>query len=132
VGGFLLRLALALVLVLATYNPEGHSFVHWVLHGGDGLTPPKALTGVALTIAWVVAFSASWRGLGVIGTGLMGALVGTLIWTFLDWADPEIGSRAVSYVVLFAIALVLAIGTSWSRVRQSFARRFGPGDDEEE
>ena len=33
--GFLLRLAGALALVLATYNPDGHSFTHWLLEGQD-------------------------------------------------------------------------------------------------
>ena len=28
--GFLLRLGVALALVAMTYNPTGHSYVHWV------------------------------------------------------------------------------------------------------
>ena len=30
-SGILIRIVLAVALVLLTYNPSGHSFVHWVL-----------------------------------------------------------------------------------------------------
>jgi hypothetical protein len=121
--GFAIRLAAALVLVLATYNPEGHSFYHWVLESWSTMTPPKALAGVVLTIGWVVAFTTAWRALGVIGTGLLAALVATLLWTILDWAGVEASSRGITYGVLVGIAFVLAAATSWKALREALRGR---------
>ncbi len=124
--GFAIRFVAALVLVLATYNPEGRSFVHWVLDSGWAMTPAKALTGVVLTIGWVVAFTTAWRAVGMIGTGLLAALVATLLWTVLDWIGVDASSRGITYGVLLGIAFVLAVATSWPAVRRAIARE----DDE--
>ncbi|MGI9432731.1 MAG: DUF6524 family protein [Myxococcota bacterium] len=118
--GLGIRFAAALVLVLATYNPEGQSFFHWVVGSWETMTPPKALAGVVLTIGWVVAFTTAWRALGVIGTGLLAALVATLLWTIMDFAGVEASSRAITYGVLVGIAFVLAVATSWKTLRASF------------
>jgi len=119
--GFLLRLAGALALVLATYNPEGRSFTHWVLEGQDGITPLKAFVGVVLTTGWVFVFTSAWRSLGVIGTGLLGALVATALWWALASLGAGLGARALTWLVLAAIAFVLAAAMSASDLR----RRFG-------
>ena len=118
-----IRFAAALVLVLATYNPEGHSFYHWVVESWATMTPPKALAGVVLTIGWVVAFTTAWRALGVIGTGLLAALVATLLWTVMDFAGVEASSRAITYGVLVGIAFVVAVATSWKSLWASFGSR---------
>jgi hypothetical protein len=114
---FALRLLFVAALVAATYNPEGRSYVHWVLDGGE-LTPAKAFVGVALTIAWVFVFTTTWRALGFIGTGLAIALVGTGMWLALDWTHASLGARAIAWLVLAGIALVFAGGMSWSSLRR--------------
>ena len=116
--GFGIRFAIALVLVLATYNPEGLSFTHWVMEGDWNLTPPKAFTGVVLTIGWVFVFTSAWRSLGVIGTGLLGALVATGLWWALASIGVGFGSRALTWLVLVAVAFVLAAAMSWSSLRR--------------
>jgi Family of unknown function (DUF6524) len=121
VNGFLTRLAGTLVLVFATYNPSGHSFSHWALEGGWALTPAKAFAGVVLTIGWVLVFTSAWRSLGVIGTGLLGAFVATALWWALASLGAGLGARALTWLVLAAIALVLAAAMSASALR----RRFG-------
>ena len=122
--GFLLRLAGTLALVLATYNPEGRSFTHWLAQGQDGITPLKAFVGVVLTTGWVFVFTSTWRALGVIGTGLALALVGTGLWLAVDWTHATLGARAVTWLALFGIALVFAGGMSWSaRLRRRAAGR---------
>jgi hypothetical protein len=122
--GFLLRFVGALVLVFATYNPEGRSFTHWLLRF-DGFTPLKAFVGVALTIGWVVVFTAAWRSLGFIMTGLVAALVGTLLWLVVDTAHGSMSLHAVAYLALIGIAFALAVAMSWSSFRRGVASRFG-------
>jgi Family of unknown function (DUF6524) len=123
--GWSLRFAAVLVLVLVTWNPEGRSLVHWVgAEWEDGITPPMAFTAVLLTIGWVAAFVASWRSLGVIGTGLLAALVGTGLWWVVDSSGTTLSGRAISYLVLLSIAFVLASAMSWKTFRSAIARRF--------
>jgi hypothetical protein len=119
---FGLRLALALTVVLATYNPTGLSFTHWVLDHDWDITPPKAFVGVVLTIGWVFVFTSAWRSLGVIGTGLLGALVGTGLWWALASLGSPLGERALTFLVLIAVAVVLALAMSWRDLRKGTVR----------
>ena len=54
--GFLVRLVATLVLVLATYNPSGWSFAHWVQNGfsNSGLGPEHFVVGIIVLIGWVI------------------------------------------------------------------------------
>jgi hypothetical protein len=126
-GGFLVRLVAALALVFATYNPEGLSYFHWVIEpkAGEaglqaylhGFTPLKAIAGLALIAAWVVCVQATRRSLGVGGALLVLGLFGCTIWAMIYYGvmSPT-SSRAIAHLVLIALALVLAIGLSWSTV----------------
>ncbi len=117
--GYLLRLLFALVLVFASYNPEGYSYYHWTLLQLPAITPAKALLGVVLVIGWVVYLRATLRSLGLIGLALAGAFFGTLIWLFVDlgWVSADT-PRALAYLVLFLLSAVLSIGLSWSLIRR--------------
>jgi len=120
--GWLLRFVPVLALVLVTWNPEGRSYVHWVSDWEEGITAPKAFLGVVLTIGWVAAFTISWKSLGVIATGLLGALIGTGLWLVIDWSGAALSGRAISYLVLVSIAVMLASAMSWPSLRAAFSR----------
>ena len=89
ITGFLLRLAFALALVLATYNPTGLSYVHWLAKGLPKVTAAEALAGVALLIAWVVYAHATTRALGRFGLLLAALALGVIIWLLVSigWLD---------------------------------------------
>ena len=72
-AGFLLRLLAAALLVFATYNPAGLSFVHWVRQPGGGPLPAKVLAGIALAAGWAFCVRATLRSLGHVGTALAAA-----------------------------------------------------------
>jgi hypothetical protein len=118
-GSFLVRWVVALVLVLATYNPTGYSFFHWVAGmNGDSL-PLKVLAGVVLAIVYVIYLRATFRSIGPIGMALAAALFGAILWVAIDFGilslhDPS----AFAWVVLVILATILAIGLSWSHVRR--------------
>lgn len=126
-GGFLGRCAAAFLLVYLTYNPEGFSFFHWVTQpkAGEtglgayvsGFTPLKALAGIALIAAWVVFLQATRRSLGVGGALLILAIFGCTIWALIYYgAISPHSSKAVAHLVLVALAIVLAVGVSWSHI----------------
>ena len=126
-GGFLARLALALVLVYATYNPWGVSYVHWILgtwqpaHESSWFASPalKFVVGVVLTIAWVVYGTAARRSLGGVGIFLVVALCAGVIWLLVEQHVVSPSSiPALTHVALLVLATVMAVGMSWSHVRR--------------
>lgn len=128
-GGFLARLAGALLLVYATYNPERFSFFHWIFQpkpgesglGGllHGFTPIKAFAGLGLVAVWVVFLQATRRSLGAGGALLVVALFACTIWAMIYYGiiSPT-SSKAIANLILIAVSLVLAIGLSWSHITQ--------------
>lgn len=124
--GFLLRLLFALALVYATYNPEGYSYYHWIqaslnhqetgLLGSDAL---KFVAGILLLTGWVVYANATRESLGIFGVVLILSLCGGVIWLFAEmgWFDPG-NIRAIVHFTEIVVALVLAMGMSWSHVRR--------------
>ncbi len=117
--GFLLRLLFALILVGATYNPEGYSYYHWAFTELPAFRPEQAVVGVLILIGWVIYLRATLRSLGAIGLALVIALCASLVWmlTSWGWISPD-SPRAITYVSLIIVALVLATGMSWSHVRR--------------
>ena len=51
--GVLWRMAFALALVFVTFNPSGHSYLHWLAGDLQAGRPAKAIVGLALLCAWV-------------------------------------------------------------------------------
>lgn len=118
--GFVLRWLGALVLVLGTYNPTPYNFARWVLEAPEDNLPIKVVVGLLILIGFVIYVRAAVESLGRIGLLLATALVAALIWWLssegLLSADP--GQPMLAWIVLVAIATILALGMSWSFLRQ--------------
>ena len=117
--GFLWRLMFAMILVLATYNPTGFSYFHWLREasGASGLGPEHFVVGVLLTIGWAILLVATQRSLGTVGLVLAGALLGGLVWWFTDLGVFAVGTvDALAWVSLTCLGLLLAVGLSWSHI----------------
>lgn len=116
---FLVRLVGALLLVLITYNPSGHSYVHWVMEAfrGEGLAALHYFSGAVLLAGWSILVISTERSLGGFGTFIGALLIGTGIWLLIDMGWIQADSReAVTWLALIALGLLLAIGLSWSHV----------------
>jgi hypothetical protein len=130
---FLLRLAFALILVFATYNPTDYSWYSWVTRADDRFDPLLLFTGVVLLIGWVIYLRATARSLGIVGILLALAFVGTFIWLLVDFGVLSIESPTIfQYVVLVVISLVLATGMSWSHIRRRMTGQLDVDDVEGE
>lgn len=118
-GSFLLRWLVALVLVFGTFNPSPYSYYHWVLDSQGGQIPLKVLAGVAMVILYVIFLRATLRSIGVVGLALATALMGALIWVLIDFDLLSLAhANVLTYVILFVLATILAIGVSWSHIRR--------------
>lgn len=117
--GLLWRIVAPLVLVLATYNPSGHSFYHWfsgALSAGE-LGGVHFLALVLLLIGWSILLIATWNSLDTFGVILVLALFGTLVWVLIEWGILAADSvDAVTWIVLVCISAVLTVGLSWAHV----------------
>jgi hypothetical protein len=117
-SGVLVRIVLAIALVLATYNPTGHSFYHWLTVPPGGITAGKALLGVVLLIGWVVCLRTALVALGWLGVLLGLALLATLAWVFVDMKWIELAQpAAIAWIALLILGVILGLGLSWSLVR---------------
>jgi hypothetical protein len=121
IGGIAGRALAALLLVFATYNPEGRSYYHWAIaplidgHTTPGPMSVKFLAGVALAAGWVIFLTATRRSIGIGGALLVLAIAGGLVWMLMDFGVVSATSaRGITYVVEICTALMLAVGMSWS------------------
>jgi hypothetical protein len=110
----LARVLSSLLLVFSTYNPTGYSYYHLVMDGANAPLALKILAGTALVILYAVVLSVMTAAFGrLIVGGLAAALLGTTAAMIL-FSDNWI--ILGQYGVLTSIALVIALGMSWSRL----------------
>ena len=118
-ASFLLRWLVALVLVFATFNPTDYSYYRWVAGlEGENLAL-KALVGVVLLILYVIYLRATWRSIGPIGVMLAATFLVALIWVTIDFGLLNLDRPTImTWVLLFVLATILAVGISWSHIRR--------------
>jgi hypothetical protein len=126
IQGFLIRWIMAMFLVLATFNPSGYSYYHWIvdLENGDWIL--KLLVGIVLAILYATFVLATLRSLGRLGIATWLLFFATVTWFLVDLGLIRIaGGGTVATIMLVDLANLLAVGLSWSYVR---ARLSGQSD----
>jgi hypothetical protein len=113
-SGVLLRFAFALALVLATYNPSGHSYFHWLTRD-FAVTPYIVLAGLVLLIGWGFYVKATFNSMGVIGVIASAAVLGCFVWLGVTWGWISLDNvSSMAWVVEVLTALLLTVGMCWS------------------
>jgi hypothetical protein len=117
--GFVIRWIFAFVLLAATYNPTDWNYVRWAQANAETNLSLTVLFGLILLVGYIIYLRATLRSIGIFGMILILAVVGTLIWVLFDQgvislADPSVNT----WIGIFALSVVLAIGLSWSIVRR--------------
>ena len=116
-AGFGIRFAVALALVLLTFNPSGFSAYHWIT-GAIGASEfgPLHLLAIGVMIAgWSVFWIAIWRALDTFGVVIAIVVLGAIVWLLVDVGLLHTSSvSGITWVVLICLAAVLTIGVSWS------------------
>jgi hypothetical protein len=116
-AGALTRIALAIVLVLVTFNPSGYSVYHWLAGEPLGVTPGKALAFVALFIGWLMCIRTALVALGWMGMTLGGLLMAALVWLLTDQGLISLNGTAIVWLSLVVVGLMLGVGLSWALLR---------------
>jgi len=117
--GILIRFLAALVLVFATWNPTGWSFVHWLMRTPSNVTSGLVFAGVVLVIGWFLFLHATLESLGLLGL--------ILALAFFGWLSTD--QDVLSYVVLVVIAAILAVGMAWSHIWRRLSGRVEMEED---
>ena len=108
-SSFAVRLAVALVLVFATYNPSGYSWFHWFSEAENKVDPLIVLAAIILVIGWAIYLRATMRSLGVVGTSLAAALFADIIWVLIDYELLSLESTTVlEYIILLMFSAIMA------------------------
>ena len=119
IGGFAWRIGFAMLLVLATFNPSGHSYFHWVAGDFPRVTPPQAVLGIALLVLWIFLWRSMMQAIGTLSLVLMAAFTAALVWLFVSWGWLDVrNATTMAWVVLVALGLILGVGMSWAIVRR--------------
>lgn len=116
---FLWRFFGALLLVLITFNPSGHSAFHWITSsiGASTFGPLHAIAILLLIAGWSIVWIATWRALDTLGVFLASLTLAAIVWLLIDVGILSAGSvSAVTWIVLVCLGAVLAIGMSWAHV----------------
>ncbi|HNP34841.1 MAG TPA: DUF6524 family protein [Woeseiaceae bacterium] len=116
---FVWRLLAALLLVLLTFNPTGYSAYHWTIDAvrESGFGPLNLLAIAVLLAGWAVFGMATWRALDTLGVVLSGLVLGAIVWLLVDLGVISTESTtAITWIALVCIAVILAIGVSWSHI----------------
>lgn len=116
-SGALVRIALALVLVYATFNPTGYSLFHWITAAPVAVTPGQVLALIALAIGWLICLRTAFIAMGKLGLALGVALFAVLVWFLVDHDLVSLSGSGIVWVGLTVVGLLLGLGLSWSLLR---------------
>lgn len=134
-SNFLWRWAIALLLVMATFNPY-YSYTQWVIGafgGGEGgvIIALQVVAGLALLIGYIIYIRATLRSIGPIGAILVVVLLLAIIWVLSELGLFQERIREGEFWIwigLIMTATVLAVGISWSHVRRRITGQYDMDD----
>ena len=117
--GFVIRWIFAFALLAATYNPTHVNYVSLARANAETNLSMVVLLGLILFVGFIIYLRASFRSIGVFGMILILAVMTTIIWVLFDQGVISLANPTVNtWIAIFALSVVLAIGLSWSIVRR--------------
>ena len=77
--GFVIRWAVAFLLLALTFNPTDWNYVHWARTQWAAQMPYIVLAGLVLLIGYVIYLRATLRSIGAFGMALVAAVFAAAI-----------------------------------------------------
>lgn len=115
----LMRWIFAFVLVAATFNPTGVSYVQWATAEWETNLPMVVLAGLVLFVGYIIYVRATLRSIGAFGIVLVLAIFAALVWVGIDYGFLDLqNTKVTAWLIIFALSAVLGIGLSWSIIRR--------------
>lgn len=128
-SSFGIRFLVSVLLVFATYNPEGYSYFDWIKNEFPSFSLEQALVGIILIIGWVIFLRATLRSLGFAGLMLLIVFFGLIVAILIKWEWINMDAyKMVAYIVQALFAVILAVGMSWSHVRRRMSGQMDMDD----
>jgi len=119
-SGFLARWILAFGLLTASYNPTRWNYWLWSRENFSAETPMVVLGGLLLLTGYIIYLRATLRSIGLVGMGLVAAIVAASVWVLLDQGFVSLASPDIKvWITLIGLSFLLGIGLSWSHVRRA-------------
>lgn len=119
---FLIRWIPAFILLAATYNPTNWNFYRWTMENWETNLPVTVLFGLILLVGYIIYLRATLRSIGLFGMILVMAIIGTILWVAYDQGWIKLDNPTVlTWIAIFALSVVLAVGLSWSIVRRAIS-----------
>jgi hypothetical protein len=129
--GIALRFLFALLLVLLSYNPSGHSYFHWLYSDMDVITPYIVIAGLLLAIGWGTYIKATLNSMGMLGVVACAVLLGCVVWLFIYWGWLSTNNvSALSWIIEVLLAVLLTIGMCWSHLTRRMSGQVDVDVDE--
>jgi hypothetical protein len=116
--GLLTRWLTALFIVLATYNPSGVSYYHWLIDLDDTRWSLKALMGLIMVILNMFFLLLSMRAMRRGGILAATVFFSVFVWVLVDYRYLD-GLAFWTWVTIFLVVIssVLGVGVSWGLIR---------------
>lgn len=130
--GFLIRWAFAFGLLAATFNPTQWNYTRWATANFSSQMPMVVLLGLLLAVGYIIYLRATLHSIGVLGMGLVAAVVAALLWVLYDLGLLSLENSSFNvWIGLLALSVVLGVGLSWSFVRRAVSGQLDVNDAEE-
>ena len=109
----LTRMAIAAIVVFATYNPTGTSIGHWVVLHDNPTNAWVVLVAIITLLANVALLIAAWKALGKLGAVIVAILFGAIIYLSLQegWVSAS-NTKSFEWLGLILVSAFLGIGLS--------------------
>jgi Family of unknown function (DUF6524) len=117
--GILVRTLVCFLLVFATWNPTGYSFLSWARYSAWATAPEIAVAAALLLAGHILFARIAWLSLGADGITAALAILTAGALTLYEFDVIDLSRRTVGlYLLLSAFSMVLAIGMTWSLLKR--------------
>jgi len=117
-----MRFVFALLLVLFTWNPTRYNYIAWALAQFSNQMPLVVFVGLVLLMGWIFYVGTATRSLGALGIVLTLGVAATVLWILFYYGIVSTHSTTlITWLGLVLLSAVLAVGMSWSLLRQGWS-----------